>query len=107
MAGRPSSLTDERRETIERALAAGAPVSIAASAAGVSTRTVFRALEDGRVVRRSLSAVQDDDERRDVLEDDETLQRALLGVVLRAAKNGDWRAATWILAKRWPTRYGR
>ena len=84
-------------------------MSVAASAAGVSTRTAFRALEDGRVVRRSLSAVSDDDEcdRGDVLEDDETVQRALLGVVLRAAKNGDWRAATWILAKRWPERYAR
>ena len=87
----------------------GTPVSIAASAAGVSTRTVFRTLEDGRVVRCSLSAVSDDNQpdRGDVVENDETVQRALLGVVLRAAKNGDWRAATWILAKRWPERYAR
>jgi hypothetical protein len=39
-------------------------------------------------------------------EDDEAVQRALLRAVLQAAQH-DWRAASWLLSKRWPERYGR
>lgn len=38
---RPTLLTDEVREELEKALAAGAPVRIAAASAGVSTPTVY------------------------------------------------------------------
>jgi transposase len=101
---RPSSLTSERRDAVERALAAGAPLNIAAASAGVSKRTVSRWLEDGSVARRELSVVPESE--RD-LADDATVQRELLESVFAAASRGEWRAATWILERRWPDRYGR
>ena len=108
---RPSSLTDERREAAERALATGAPLSVAAAAADVSPRTLSRWLEDGLVVRRELVAVPEPGEPSAggggaLREDDVGIERALVGAVLTAAKT-DWRAATWLLERRWPRRYAR
>jgi hypothetical protein len=105
---RPSSLTAERREAIETALARGAPLSVAAAAAGVSARSVSTWLRQGRVARRSLSAVPEPDEPASggVPGDDEAIQRALVGAVLAAARV-DWRAAAWLLERRWPERYRR
>jgi len=85
---RPSSLTDERREAIERALAAGAPLNVAAASAGVAPRSVSRWLTEGRIVRRELSAVPEADAPADgdLPDDDEAIQRELLASVLRAAR---------------------
>jgi hypothetical protein len=106
---RPSSLTAERREAVERALAQGAPLTVAAASAGVSPRTVSRWLAEGEVVRRDLVAVPEpeDPAAGGALADDAVgIERALVGAVLTAAKS-DWRAATWLLERRWPTRYAR
>jgi hypothetical protein len=110
MAGmpRPSTATPERLKAIEGALARGAPLSVAAASAGVSRRTVSRWLQEGYIARRSLSAVPDQSEPDGATgdADDEAIQRALLGTVLRASRE-DWRAAAWLLRRRWPERYGR
>jgi hypothetical protein len=105
---RPSSFTAQRGDRIERALAAGAPLHVAGAAGGVSARTVARWLERGKLVRRSLSAVPEPDDVEDstLPADDGAIQRALLGSVLSAARH-DWRAATWLLERRWPDRYAR
>jgi hypothetical protein len=106
---RPSSFTAKRGLDVERALAMGAPLSVAGASAGVSARTVSRWLEDGLVVRRELSAVPEPDEvsdDRSLPGDDDAIQRALIGAVLNAARN-DWRAATWLLERRWPERFAR
>jgi hypothetical protein len=105
---RPSSLTAERRDAIERALAGGAPLSVAAAAGEVSPRTVSRWLEEGLVVRRELTAVPEPGAPAVALSehDGEAIQRALVGSVLAAARH-DWRAATWLLERRWPDRYRR
>jgi transposase len=106
---RPSALTDERREAAERALAQGAPLSVAAAAADVSPRTLSRWLAEGQVVRRDLVAVPEPSEPAAggaLGDDDVGIERALVGSVLTAAKS-DWRAATWLLERRWPKRYGR
>jgi hypothetical protein len=109
---RPSSPTSERRDRIERALAAGAPLNVAAASAGVSPRSVSRWLEQGRIARRYLSAVPEPGAAESapadpgLPADDEAIQRALVGAVLRASQN-DWRAATWLLERRWPQRFSR
>jgi hypothetical protein len=107
---RPSSLSVERREAVERALAQGAPLSVAAASAGVSPRTVSRWLAEGEVVRRDLVAVPEPEDPAaagGALADDAVgIERALVGAVLTAAKT-DWRAATWLLERRWPRRYAR
>jgi hypothetical protein len=102
--GRPSSLTAERRETVEAALASGAPLSVAAASAGVSTRTVNRWLEDGLVARRRLVAVPEPNESATDLPGEETIERAVIGAILKAAKT-DWRAAAWLAERRWPRKY--
>jgi predicted nucleic acid-binding Zn ribbon protein len=38
-------------------------------------------------------------------DEDEKLQSALVGAVLRASQT-DWRAAKWLLETRWPERFG-
>ena len=103
---RPPALTDERRDAIERALAAGAPLSVAAAAGNVSSRSVSRWLGDGSVVRRKLSGVPEPDASAGGELDEEQLQRALVASVVRAAQH-DWRAATWLLERRWPSRFAR
>jgi hypothetical protein len=106
--GRPSTLTAARKDAVERAFAVGAPLSVAAESAGVSRRTVSRWLGDGRVVRRSLSAVPDEPVAEPVVGgDDDAIQRALVATVLRAAQRGDWKAAKWLLETRWPDRFRR
>jgi hypothetical protein len=103
---RPTSLTTERREVIERALGAGAPLRVAAASAGVSARTLSRWLAQGHVVRRELRVVPDASGEDSLPDDDVEIQRTLLSTVYRAAEAGDWRASAWLLAKRWPQRYG-
>jgi hypothetical protein len=102
---RPTIYTAERGEAIERVLAQGAPLTVAAAAANVSSRTVSRWLHEGLVVRRSLSAVQDTG-AADIPDNDEAIQRELVGIVMHAAET-DWRAARWLLEERWPGRYRR
>jgi hypothetical protein len=94
---RPSSLSEERRETIERALAQGAPLSIAGAAGGVSARTVSRWLQEGRLARRQLHAAPDPEPT--VPGEELDLEKALVAIVLRAARNGSWQAAIALL--RW------
>jgi hypothetical protein len=106
---RPSVLTAERREVAERTLAQGAPLSVVAASAGVSPRTVSRWLAEGQIVRRDLVAVPEPIEPAAggaLGDDDVGIERALVGSVLTAAKT-DWRAATWLLERRWPRRYAR
>jgi hypothetical protein len=100
------SFSPERGNAVERALAMGASLGVAGASAGVSARTVSRWLEDGLVIRRELRAVPELD-AAELPDDDEEIQRELLATVLSAARNGDWRAATWLLRQRWPQRYGR
>jgi hypothetical protein len=102
--GRPSSLTAERRETIEAALASGVPLSVAAASVGVSERTVNRWLEDGLVARRRLVAVPEPGGDSADLPGEGTIERAVIGSILKAAKT-DWRAAAWLAERRWPRKY--
>jgi hypothetical protein len=97
--GRPSSLTAERREAVERALAAGAPLTVAAASADVSPRTISRWLEEGLVVRRQLAAAPEPElEQVGAGEREVDVEKALVATVLKAARH-DWRAAIALL--RW------
>jgi transposase len=110
--GRPTLLTDQIREQIERELSEGVPVYVVAQSAGVSKRTLHSWLADGRVIRRPRLRLVDDEvpvreEPDDEFEDvDATFERALVGSVLRASRD-DWRAAKWLLERRYPRKWGR
>ena len=88
---RPSSLTAERREVAERALAAGLPLSVAAASAEVSPRTLSRWLQEGQIVRRRLAAAPEPPPNEPAPPEPD-VEKVLVGVVLRAARD-DWRAA--------------
>src|SRR5262245_29257255 len=53
---RPTVLSDDLRVAVERDLADGVPIAVAAQRAGVARRTLHRWLSLGLVVRRHLSA---------------------------------------------------
>ena len=78
-----------------------------AATAGVSKRTVSGWLRNGLVVRRQLAAVPEAPEPAAGPGDQDGIERALVGAVLRAAQGGDWHAASWLLERSWPQKYGR
>ncbi len=86
---RPSSLTAERREADEKALAAGAPLAVAAASAEVSARTLSRWLEQGHVARRTLALAPEPEPEAVAPGDELDVERALVSVVMRHARH-DW-----------------
>jgi hypothetical protein len=105
--GRPSKASPEVVESVERALASGATIAMAAAAAGVSRRTVDSWLANGVVVRRRLRSVPEPEPLSgDGRFSDEVIEEAMVAAILKAAPV-DWRAARFILQSRWPDRWGR
>jgi hypothetical protein len=107
LVGRSTLLTDELRADVERELAAGVPVAVAAQRVGVGRRTLTRWLERGDVVRRPLAAAPEP--VTEVALDDRLApaEPGLVAVMFQAAQRGSWTAAAWILERRWPARWSR
>jgi hypothetical protein len=113
--GRESLLTEELRGKVERELAAGTPVSVAAQRLGLSRRSLTRWLSEGRVVRRQLDAVPAGPDldlpavRRSasLSEQLEKAEPALVAAIAAAAKRGSWQAAAWLLERSHPERWAR
>ena len=94
--GRPRTAAppDERQlKQLCAALAAGATLTAAAGACGVSRHAVAGWLREDDAVRRRVS------EARAAAEQDHLAQ------VLRAARRGNVAASTWLLERRWPERW--
>jgi predicted DNA-binding transcriptional regulator AlpA len=105
---RPTLLTDEVREELEDALASGVPVRIAAASVGVSRPTVYKWISRGLVERRpKLRLVESESSAAEELPEEEKIERAVIGSILKAASGGDWRAAAWVAERRWPRKYAR
>jgi transposase len=99
MAGRPTKLTPELADDLVLLLAAGASPGRAARALGVGERSVRRWLGNGlrdRVVAARASRPEATD----------ALSEARLVVLIARAAIHDWKAAAWLLAHRWPERWG-
>jgi hypothetical protein len=83
---------------------AGLPLALAAPAAGVAERTVYRWLAHGRqsdrhhVLHRWLLAALE--QARAEAEVD------LVVAMRRAARRGSWKAAAWLLEREYPQRWG-
>ena len=93
--GRPSKLTAEVIEQIERLIAAGVSGAEAAAAAGVPRTSFYRWMAAGG-------------ELRDRVERARAQSEAVLVVrIARAAERGSWRAAAWLLERRYPERWAR
>jgi transposase len=100
MAGRPTLLTPERADDLVLLLAAGASPARAAAAVGVGERSVTRWLRDGlreRVIEARAASP----------ETAEALSEARLVVLIARAAVHDWKAAAWLLERRYPERWAR
>ena len=107
--GRPSLFTRARGRKVIKAIKEGLTFKQAASYAGVSYSTLNRWRKEGRDVYEGLQG----DPKTGILEFWMQLEQAqgeasmrLLGVINKAAKQGDWKAATWILERRFSREWG-
>lgn len=111
---RPSKLTPEVLSTVSSYLAVGSTLEVAASAAGVGTRTLERWLQRAReLVDRVEQHRRVESRDRVYLELMEAIttreaeaEVKALATIQKSALGGDWRAAAWYLEKRHPDKYG-
>jgi len=90
------------RAKVLEAIGLGAPMHIAAAAAGVHERTLQRALARGRDGDPRYAALVEAMAQAEAESATTALQ-----VVRAAALGGQWQAAAWLLERRWPDDYGR
>jgi hypothetical protein len=100
-AGRPPLLTPARIAEIGRLRDEGLHPDEIAKLTRLSRRSVYRAL--AAVPPAEVALAPSD---ASSLLDDPRLEGALVGAIAAAARR-DWRAAAWILERRWPDRWGR
>jgi len=104
---RPSKLTPEVQEKIARAIRAGNYPEVAARHAGIHPATYYRWMERGEL---EGDAPEDDPYRSFRAEVERALADAEageVGLIIQSAKAGDWRAAAWLLERRFGERWGR
>ena len=103
--GRPTKLTPERKAKFFKALRDGASIQLACDTAGFAYATVaeWRQIGEGRHPEKEATPLlrEFSEETTRALADSEL---ALLGRV-RAASYTDWRAASWILERRFSDRW--
>ena len=102
--GRPPLFTTERASRVLDAVRRGLTYRLAASYAGISYSTL----------NRWRLAGQDRDDNSEICQFWKALEEAngeaayrLAGLVNDAADEGDWKAAGWILERRFPRDWGR
>lgn len=100
--GRPSRLTPGVQERLVHATRIGASRESAAKYAGISLRTLEYWIRRGRTQQRGKFAVL----LVDLRAADTHAEFTLLARISLAAQK-DWRAAAWILERRFPKKWGR
>ena len=101
--GRPSKLTESRMEKLIEALRAGAYRIDACRAAGIHYNTLLAWEKKGEAQEKGEFS-----EFLDALRKAEA--EAVItnvGVITRAAQDGDWRAAAWFLEHKYPDKWAR
>jgi transposase-like protein len=105
-AGRPSKFTAETQARINAAIGAGAERALAAKYAGIGESTLYRWLERGQRDERAGIESKFRTFWSTVAKTEAEVQmRALAMIKVAGAKN--WRAAIWMLERRYPERWGR
>ena len=99
--GRPSLLSRDVRDRLLAAIRTGATRRAAAASAGIGLATFHRWLERGQHARSGEYR----DFRDAVRQADAHAEYVLLRRIARASRT-DWRAAAWILERRFPHKYG-
>jgi hypothetical protein len=100
--GRPSKLTPEARDRLCRAIRAGCSLKDAALCAGIDRATLQRWLARGRAEQAGEYC----DLCGAVTRARAECEVRCLALINRAARK-DWRAAAWLLERRYPQRFGR
>lgn len=103
MAGRPTKLTDDLAAKIVQVIRAGNYREVAARFAGVAPETLTRWLTRGEKEKCGVYATF----RQSVLEAEEAAEIESVGCIRRLVKDGDLKAATWYLERKFPERWGR
>lgn len=93
--GRPTKRTEANRTTILRALRLGATLRLAAESAGLSYPTLNEWMHDDPEFSEAVKKAE------------ATMATNALRRIERAAKEGTWQAAAWIMERRFPHEYGR
>jgi len=101
--GRPSKLTPARVERLHDALRLGLSQQLASHHAGISPRTYRNWMKRGEEAQRGEYATFFADSQRAVAQG----VLALVEAINDAAVAGDWRAAAWLLERRFPQDYAR
>ena len=101
--GRPSKLTAETKAQLLEGVRAGLSYKLACADAGIHYNTLRNWVKRGEGAKNG-----------EFLEFLEDLKRAegggakrLVGLIQRSANEGHWKAAAWILERRYPETYGR
>ena len=103
---RPTKLTPEVEERVVRAIRAGNYPEVAAAHAGIHPATYYRWMERGALAG---NAAEDEPFRRFRSEVERALadaEAAAVALIGKAARDGDSRAATWLLERRFSERWG-
>lgn len=99
--GRPSRLTPEVQEKVLQALGLGNTRAHAAAYAGVGERTFRRWMSEGQEEGEGPYA----ELRQAVLAAESRAQMMAMGAIAKAIRDGDWKAAAWMLERRVPEYY--
>lgn len=102
---RPSKLTDEVQEATARLIKVGVTVEVAAETVGISPETFYDWMRRGELkgsreakYRKFRAAVEQ--ARAEA-------EATLVTRVAKAASNGSWQAAAWLLERRSPERWAK
>lgn len=104
-AGRPSKLNDDVQKVIVDALVRGNFQNVAAELAGVDNATICRWMEKGQ--REEPEFARYREFREAILVANAEAQDAQITRINRAARDGTWQAAAWLLERRFPDQWGR
>jgi hypothetical protein len=97
--GRPTKLTPGVEDDLVLMLGAGVPTPVAARAVNVSERSVERWMQGD--LRHRVAETR---ARGQSMSD--AASEARLVVLISLAAKDNWRAAAWLLSRRWPDRWG-
>ena len=99
--GRPSKLIPQTTDQLIQALRLGNSRKHSAIYAGIDEATLRRWMSRGRVEREGPYA----DLNREVLEAEAKAQILAMGCITKAVREGDWKAAAWLLERKAPEHY--
>lgn len=96
-----SKLTDDVQTTIVKAIEAGCYAKIAAEAAGIDESTFYRWMRDGELAQSGKMR----EFYQSVTRAQGVGEVSAVTKIAEAAKAGDWKAAAWMLERRFSSRW--